>query len=133
MDAQHNLKKVIRRINQIRRENKALQNTHSLKFHQVDNEALICYSKTSENLDNIILVVVNLDANYTQSGWISFPILEFKIDDRESYQVHELMGGTFHLWNGETNYVEINPGIMPFQIFKVRRKIRSERDFDYFM
>lgn len=133
MDAQHNLKKVIRRINQIRRENKALQNTHSLKFHQVDNEALICYSKTSENLDNIILVVVNLDANYTQSGWISFPIQEFKIDDRESYQVHELMGGTFHLWNGETNYVEINPGIMPFQIFKVRRKIRSERDFDYFM
>jgi starch synthase (maltosyl-transferring) len=133
MDAQQNLRKVIRRINQIRRENKALQNTHSLKFHHVDNEALICYSKTSEDLDNIILVVVNLDANYTQSGWISFPVQEFGMDDREPYQVHELMGGAFHLWNGGSNYVEINPGIMPFHIFKVRRKIRSERDFDYFM
>lgn len=133
IDKSNNIKKIITRLNKIRKENKALQNTHSLKFHEVNNEALVCYSKTTESLDNIILVVVNLDPHHTQSGWINLPLEEFKMDDHEPFQVHDLLSGSFFLWNGAHNYVEINPEIMPVHIFKLRRKVRSERDFDYFM
>ncbi len=127
------LKKIIKLINRIRKENKALQNTHSLKFHETNNEALISYSKTTDDLNNIILVVVNLDPYHTHSGWLNFPLHEFEMSADTPYQVHDLIGGAYFLWSGEHNYVELNPGVMPVHIFKVRRKIRSEKDFDYFM
>ena len=133
IDDKNSLRKIIARINLIRKENKALQNTHSLKFHEIDNEALICYSKASDDLSNIILVVVNLDPHYTHSGWLRFPLGEFELDPNSPFQVHDLLSGAYFLWYGERNYVEINPGIMPMHIFRIRRKVRSERDFDYFM
>jgi starch synthase (maltosyl-transferring) len=37
------------------------------------------------------------------------------------------------LWNGPRNYVELNPQVMPAHIFAVRRKVRSEHDFEYFV
>ncbi len=128
-----NLNKIIKRVNKIRKENTALQNTHSLKFHEIDNEALVCFSKTSDDLSNIILVVVSLDEHYTHSGWLKFPIEEFEMDKNVPFQVHDLLSDAYFLWNGERNYIEVNPGIMPAHIFKVRRKIRSEKDFDYFL
>ncbi len=127
------LRKIITRVNQIRKENKALQNTHSLQFHHIENEALVCYSKTTDDFSNIILVVVSLDPYHTHSGWIHFPIGDFDMDEHVPYQVQDLISGSHFLWTGEHNYVEINPGIMPAHIFRVRRKIRTERDFDYFM
>jgi starch synthase (maltosyl-transferring) len=127
------LRKIITRVNEIRRENKALQNTHSLRFHAIDNEALVCYSKASDDLDNIILVVVSLDPHHTHSGWLNFPVTEFGMHAHDSYQVNDLVSGAHFLWSGEYNFVEVNPGVMPVHIFKVRRKLRSERDFDYFM
>lgn len=133
LDAKHSLQKIIARVNRIRKENRALQNTYSLRFHDIDNEALICYSKTSDDLNNIILVVVNLDPHYTHSGWLTLPLEDFGIHNDIPFQVHDLLGGSFFLWNGDRNYIEINPGVMPVHIFKLRKKLRSEQDFDYFM
>lgn len=129
----HSIKKIISRINTIRKENKALQNTHSLTFHDIDSEALLCYSKRTDDFKNIILVVVNLDPYHTHSGWLKLPLNEFEMDAHIPYQVHDLLSGSYFLWNGEHNYVEVNPGIVPGHIFKLRRKVRSEHDFDYFM
>ncbi len=44
-----------------------------------------------------------------------------------------MLGGAYYLWNGSFNYVELNPGVMPVHIFRIRKKVRTERDFDYFM
>ena len=127
------LKKIISRINTIRKNNKALQNTHSLKFHHIDNEALVCYSKATDDLSNIILVVVSLDPHHTHSGWLHFPVREFGMEEHDPYRVHDLVSGAFYLWEGEHNFVEINPGVLPMHIFHVKRKVHSEQDFDYFM
>lgn len=132
-DDPKSLRKIIARVNQIRHENTALQNTHSLKFHAIDNDALVCYSKASDDLSNIILVVVTLDPHHTHSGWLHFPLKEFGMEGHDSYQVHDLISGAHFLWSGEHNFVELDPGVMPVHIFKVRKKVRTERDFDYFM
>ncbi len=71
LESPQSIRHFIARVNQIRRENPALQRDHSLKFHETDNPYLICYSKTSEDLSNIIIVVVNLDWAHTQSGWVT--------------------------------------------------------------
>jgi starch synthase (maltosyl-transferring) len=37
------------------------------------------------------------------------------------------------MWHGHRNYVEIDPHAMPGHIFHVRRHMKREHDFDYFM
>ncbi len=127
------LKNIIKKINRIRKDNPALQSNTTLTFHEINNEQIICYSKHSEDFSDIILVAVNLDPQHTQSGWVFFPVDLYDMDENASYQVHDLIGGTFFMWNGSFNYIELNPGIMPAHIFRIRKKARTEKDFDYFM
>jgi starch synthase (maltosyl-transferring) len=127
------LKDLIARINRIRKENPALQSDRSLRFHPVDNEQLIAYSKMSEDHSNVILVVVNLDPHHTQSGWVDVPLDLFQLDPHQEFQVHDLVSDARFLWQGSRNYVELNPHKMPAHIFRVRRRVRTEQDFDYFL
>ena len=71
--------------------------------------------------DNIILVVVNLDPLYTQSGWVEVPIEDFGEMDADSYQVHDLLTDTRYIWHGKRNYVALHPGVQPAHILRVRR------------
>ncbi|MFB0505686.1 MAG: alpha-1,4-glucan--maltose-1-phosphate maltosyltransferase [Thermodesulfobacteriota bacterium] len=127
------LRDFIARVNRIRRENPALQGDRSLRCHPIDNDQLICYSKRTEDCSNVIVVVVNLDPHHTQAGWVELPLSDLGINHEMPYQLHDLLSEARYLWHGHRNYVELNPQIVPAQIFRVRRKIRTERDFDYFM
>jgi starch synthase (maltosyl-transferring) len=120
-------------VNEIRRENPALQSDWSLRFHPVDNDQLIAYSKATEDLSDIIIVIVNLDPHYKQSGWIELPLDDFQLASHQPYQVHDLLTDARYLWHGARNYIELNPSVLPAHIFKVRRRVRTERDFDYFL
>src|SRR5690606_32438867 len=102
------------------------------RFHETENEQLIAYSKTTPDKQNVILTVVNLDPHYTHSGWVHLPLAELGIDGEQPYQVHDLLGGGRYLWNGPVNYVELNPQAIPAHIFRVRHRVRTERDFDYY-
>lgn len=133
IDRVDSLKSLLTRVNRIRRQNPALQGNDNLRFHDVDNEEIICYSKRTENRANIILTVVNLDPHHTQSGWVSLDLAELALEPDEPYQMHDLLGDARYLWHGSRNYVELNPEVMPAQIFLVRRRARTERDFDYFL
>lgn len=132
-DKEGNLRDLISIFNGIRKENPALQLTRNLKFYQVDNEYLLFYGKATDDLENIILVVVNLDSFHTQSGWVSVPIDEFGIDPNQPYLVHDLLSQDKYIWHGERNYVELNPHVIPAHIFRLRKKLKREMDFDYFM
>jgi starch synthase (maltosyl-transferring) len=127
------LKNFIARVNRIRKENPALQNDWSLRFHDIDNEQLICYSKHTDDFSNLVLTVVNLDPHHTHSGWMELPLAEINLDPHQPFQMHDLISGARYLWQGPRNYLELNPQIMPVHIFRLRRKIRTEHDFDYFM
>ncbi len=131
-DAEGNLKDYLARLNQIRRENPALQTTWNLKFRTVDNEYLLFYSKTDEEMSNIILVVVNLDPFHTQSGWVTVPIHELGIPDDQPYLVHELLTDARYIWHGERNYVQLDPHSTPAHLFRVRKRLKRETDFDYY-
>ncbi len=127
------LREFITRVNGIRRENPALQSDRSLRFHPVDNDRLICYSKTTDDLSNVMLMVVGLDPHHRQSGWVDLPLETFGLDATQPYQVHDLLSGARYLWYGGRNYVEVDPHVVPAHIFRIRRRIRTERDFEYFM
>ena len=123
----------IARLNRIRRENPALQSNDGLAFHPVDNEQLVAYSKTTEDLSDVVLVVVNLDPHHVHSGWVELPFEPLGLSPGQPFQAHDLLGGGRYLWHGPRNYVEIDPRIAPAQVFRIRRRLRTERDFDYFL
>lgn len=132
-DRADSLKEFIARVNRIRRENPALQSDRSLRFHETDNEQIICYTKQSEDLDDVIAAVVNLDPHHVQSGWVKIPVERLELDAQDSYQAHDLLTGARFLWQGARNYVELNPQAVPAHILRLRRRVRREQDFDYFM
>ncbi len=132
-DQPGNLRDFITRINKIRKENPCLQATRNLEFYETDNDHLLCYGKFTEDLSNIILVVVNLDAFHTQSGWLTIPVKQLGIEPGQSYLVHDLLGDDKYIWQGERNYVELNPHISPAYIFIIKKRLRRETDFDYYM
>jgi starch synthase (maltosyl-transferring) len=129
------LRDYIARINEIRRENPALHHERNLRFYPVDNEQILFYGKATPDLSNIILVVVNLDPHHAQSGWVRVPVAELGLGGGPgaSYQVHDLIGEARYLWHGESNFVRLDPAASPAQIFRVRRKVKTERDFDYYL
>jgi starch synthase (maltosyl-transferring) len=132
-DREGNLKDFIARINTIRRENPALQTTYTIRHYTIDNDRILAYGKNTEDYENIILIAVNLDPFHTHSGWITIPIQELGIDPHQPYLVHDLIGDDKYIWQGERNYIEINPNTSPACIFRIRKRLKRETDFDYFM
>ena len=119
-DNPNSLKDLITHVNAIRRGNPALQSDWSLKFHPVDNDRLIAYSKVAEGFSNMLLVVVNLDPHHTQSGWVNVATDAFHIGSEESYQVHDLLTDATYVWHGSRNFVQLNPSVVPAHLFSVR-------------
>jgi starch synthase (maltosyl-transferring) len=132
IDTPWSLKNLVARVNRIRRENLALQRDRSLRFHETDNPALICYSKANDDLSNVVIVVVNLDAFHRQAGWIQLDISELGLDPSRTFQAHDLLSDGRYLWQGARNYVELIPESLPAHIMLVRKWVRTEKDFDYY-
>ncbi len=100
---------IVSRINEIRKENEALHTTFNIEFYHTDNKYLLCYGKVTDDLSNILLIVVNLDYYHTQRGSVRIPIESFGISEKQSYLVHELMHDNKFMWMGSENIVELDP------------------------
>jgi starch synthase (maltosyl-transferring) len=122
LNAPHSIKDLIARVNHIRRENPALHSNESLRFHAIQNDQLLAYSKSTQDLSNIVLIVVNLDVTWTQSGWVGLPLEEFGLAADQPFEVHDLLTDARYQWHGSHNYVELSPAL-PAHIFSIRRQI----------
>ena len=132
LDAPGNLVALITRVNAIRKDNPALHHYRNLQFVPTDNDQVIAYLRATPDFANLVLVVVNLDPHHTQSAWVRVPVGDLAIDQGEQYQVHDLISDARYLWTGESNFVQLDPNVCPAHIFRVRRRVKTERDFDYF-
>ena len=132
-DRPSSLQEFIARVNRIRRENTPLQSDHNVSFHNVDNDMIIAYSKTNESGTESVLVVANVDPHYTQSGWVTIDLRSLGLPADTAFQMDDLLSGARYLWRGARNFVSLDPQHAPAHIFRVRRRVRTERDFDYFL
>ncbi len=106
-------------LNQVRHQNEALHSTWNLQFCPIENPQLIAYLKTTDDLSNIILVIVNLDPNGKQSGYVQLPKDKLKLSDKINVKLHDLITDEHYTWTQEWNFVELNPFKMPFHLFKL--------------
>ncbi|HEY5638181.1 MAG TPA: alpha-1,4-glucan--maltose-1-phosphate maltosyltransferase, partial [Burkholderiales bacterium] len=123
----------IGRLNRIRRENPALHSDRGLRFFATDNEQLLCYAKATDDLENVVITVVCLDPHNPHSGWIELDLAALGIDPALPYQMHDLLSGARFLWQGARNFVRLDPANAPAHVFCLRRRVRREQDFDYFL
>jgi starch synthase (maltosyl-transferring) len=119
INSPNSLKDMIARVNNIRRDNPALQSDWGIQFHSTDNEQIICYSKQTDDQTNRILVVASFDTYFKQSGWVGIDLSALNIDPSHPYQIYDLLTDTTYTWNGSWNYVELNPHMIPAHIFRI--------------
>ncbi len=131
LDTAGSLRGLVSRINRIRRENPALQDDWNLTFCGVDNDQLIAYARQTG--DNVMVIVVNLDPDHAQSGWVDLDPHALGVDEAAQYQMHDLLTDERFLWKGRHNFVRLDPARVPAHVMRLRRHLRSERDFDYFL
>ncbi|HTX23885.1 MAG TPA: alpha-1,4-glucan--maltose-1-phosphate maltosyltransferase [Steroidobacteraceae bacterium] len=132
LDRPGSLRDLLARLNRIRRESPALQQDRGLAFHRTDNEALIAYSKSTPDQSDTILTVVNLDPHHVQSGWLELDLATLGVDTDQTFQAHDLLSGARFLWRSARNFVRLDPERGSAHVLRVRRRVRTERDFDYF-
>ena len=110
----------ITRLNTIRAAHPALQQLRTLHFHNVDNEALIAYSKRDPGTGDTVIVVVTLDPDHVQEGtvWLDLPALGHEWSDR--IVVHDEVSGATWEW-GQSNYVRLDPVQQVAHILSVAR------------
>ena len=83
--------------------------------------------------ENVIITVVDLDPYHAHHGWISLDLDALGIDPEAPFQVHDLLSNARFLWQGPHNYVMLDPGSLPAHILRLQRKVRTEKDFNYYL
>ena len=114
-----NINAYIARINQLRRNNRALQLHTNLTFHYADNPNIISYSKVSEDGANRILVVANLDPFTAHAATLHLDGRALGLGATSHYVVHDLLTEARYPWHGTANYVRLDPAGEPVHIFRI--------------
>lgn len=150
LERRDSLRHLIARLNRIRRENPALQDNRSLRFHSVEadnrrHEHLIACSKSTHAAPvtptgraiyryagfsppppgaghNLILTIVNLDPGNRHHGWVSLPLRDLGLDPDRPYIAYDLLSDVHYIWRGEWNYVDLDPAVVPAHIFSIAQQ-----------
>ncbi len=112
-DAPGNIKDYLAVINRTRKTNPALHLYRNLRFHNCDNEQILCYSKATPDFENVVLVVVNLDPHHVQQGIVQLKLDELGLAADQHYRVRDQFTGSVWHWHGASNCVRLDPHYEP--------------------
>jgi starch synthase (maltosyl-transferring) len=110
----------IARLNAVRRDNPALHWLRNLRFHDVDNEAVLCWSKRDPDTANTILVVCSLDPHNAHWANTSLDMPALGFDWHERMTVRDELTGASFVW-GQHNAVRLDPSGEPAHVLTVHR------------
>ncbi|MCT1441682.1 MULTISPECIES: maltotransferase domain-containing protein [Corynebacterium] len=106
--SQDNLSGYIGLLNLIRRKNPALQQLRYIHFHELTNDQMLAYSKVDPETGNTLLVVVNLDSHYAQSGMLTLDMDALGRTESDTFTVHDLVSGEEYDFS-KVNYIRLEP------------------------
>ncbi len=118
-DRPGNIHDYVARVNQIRRENPALQELTNLRFYNAWNDSIIYYGKMTAAKDNIVLIAVNLDPHHAQAANFEVPLWELNLPDWADVEVEDLFTGNKFAWHGKVQHVWLDPNVNPCAIWRI--------------
>ena len=110
----------ITQLNQIRRDNPALQQLRNLRFHGTESDQIIAYSKMAKDGSDPIIVVVNLDPHGARESVVNLDLPALGLAWSDTFSVHDLLTGNTWPW-GQRNYIRLDPFATPAHILAVRK------------
>ncbi|MGQ0839818.1 alpha-1,4-glucan--maltose-1-phosphate maltosyltransferase [Actinokineospora sp.] len=110
----------ITRLNAIRRMHPALQQLRTLRFHHVDNDALVAFSKTDPATGDTVVCLITLDPGAAQSGTLWLDLAAIGLEPHGTYTVFDEVSGQTWQW-GHANYVRLDPWQAVAHIVHIRR------------
>ena len=110
----------ITRLNQIRRDNRALHSHLGFQAYTAWNDNILYFGKRTAERDNFILVAVSLDPHNAQEANFELPLWEFGLPDDGALEGEDLMNGHRWTWHGKVQWMRIEPWHLPFGIWRVR-------------
>jgi starch synthase (maltosyl-transferring) len=116
----NNLIRIITKINKIRQEQEALQQTNNIKFCTIENDQLMGFYKWNDSKTNELLIVISLDDYHTQQGTIQLPLHDLGLHHGQGIEVEDLLTGNSYHWNSEWNFVQLHPSL-PIHIFRINK------------
>lgn len=109
---------LITKINKVRKEQPALQQTNNIHFCQTYNEQLIAFYKWDQQRQNHIICVANMDPHNHQRGQLQIPKDLIGIDWRTKITAKDLVLNNSYEWYDNNAYLELGPEL-PYHIFKI--------------
>ena len=113
----------IAQLNRIRRKNPALQTHLGIEFYQCYNDNILYFGKRTADRSNFILVAVSLDPHNAQEAHFELPLWELGLDDDAATYGEDLMSGHRWTWYGKTQWMRIEPGHLPFGIWRIEKAL----------
>ncbi|WP_435586822.1 maltotransferase domain-containing protein [Micromonospora aurantiaca (nom. illeg.)] len=107
-------------LNRVRRDNPALHHLRNLRFHDIDNPALLCWSKHDLQTGNTVIVVCSFDSREVQWGNTTLDMPALGLDWHERFTVRDELTGAEYDW-GQRNAVRLDPYLQPAHVLTVRR------------
>lgn len=102
------LEPFITRLNNIRRLHPALRELRTIRFHSVDNDALLAYSKFDPTSGDCVLVVLTLNAFGPEEATLWLDMAALGMEPYERFWVRDEITGEEYQW-GAANYIRIDP------------------------
>jgi starch synthase (maltosyl-transferring) len=103
------LEPFLTRLNEIRRVHPALSQLRTIKFHHVDNDSLLAYSKFDPVTGDTVLVVLTLNAFGPEQATLWLDMGALGMEDHDRFWVRDEITGEEYQW-GAANYVRLDPG-----------------------
>ncbi|RLD28143.1 MAG: alpha-1,4-glucan--maltose-1-phosphate maltosyltransferase [Bacteroidetes bacterium] len=117
---ENKLTTIIKKVNEIRNEHEALQQTNNIKFCNLENDNLLAFYKWNDDRTNELLIIISLDSDNMQQGNVQLPLRDLSLMSGQHVQAEDLITGSSYLWQNEWNFVELHP-TLPFHIFKINK------------
>lgn len=120
-NAPGNIKDFIRRLNQVRHGQPALQSYANIAIIHAENDRMLAYYKWNDAKDNIIIVVVNLDPHHRQETTLHLPLEAMGLDPQRRFSVEDLIYEEIYHWSGPSNYVALDPRSKVAHVFRIHQ------------
>ncbi|MFI6520146.1 alpha-1,4-glucan--maltose-1-phosphate maltosyltransferase [Spirillospora sp. NPDC050679] len=109
---------LIARLNALRRAHPALQRLRNLRFHHIDQDEFVCFSKRL--LDDVVIAVVNLNPHQAREATVHLDLHALGLEHDAEFAVTDELSGETYTWR-QANYVRLDPHHQPAHIFTLRR------------
>jgi starch synthase (maltosyl-transferring) len=110
------------RLNDVRRRHPALLRLRCIRFHPTTNPQVIAYSKQSDDQQDAVLTVVNLDPQRPQEASIGLDLGALGLPVDRPYRVFDELSGEGFEWVGSDPFVRLDPLVRVAHVFDLRKQ-----------